>query len=198
MSREAHGTLRPGLEFTTGNAFEHADSSLFSKGHQRQRRNAAYGLPTIMFKGIAEGRDGMLPCILAIEVAIMPDCHQAGGSSGTHGGMVRYPSPIDGARLPEVAGDIVDDAILSARGQSTQDAALHNVHPRRTIHQYQELINTPGSARFAQGGGSSRFHLVAYVALLQQGAESLRGTLCQLRLLWRLELSKCSCDGSAC
>src|SRR5215472_16931434 len=198
VSREAHGTLRPGLAFTTSNALKHADSSLFSKEHQRQCRNPAYRLPAIMLNCITQGGDGTLPRILAIEVAILPNCLQAGGSSGTHSGLVRFPSPIDSTRFPEIACDIVDHAILSARGQSTQDAALHKVHPRRTIHQDQELINASCNARFAQGFGSSRLHLVAYVALLQQGAEGLRGTLCQLRLLWRLELSKSSCDGGAC
>src|SRR6266702_4576843 len=102
----------------------------------------------------------------------------------------------DGALFPEIASDIVDDAILSTRGQPTQDAALHKVHPRRTIHQRQESINTPGSARFAQGFGSSRFHQVAHIAILEQRTESLRGTIRQLCLLRRLELSKGPCDGS--
>src|SRR5207245_696169 len=107
----------------------------------------------------------------------------------THGRMVCFPSSIDGARFPEIASDIVDDAILSTRGQSTQDAALYNVCPRRTIHQHQKLIHAPGSACFAQGYGSSGLYQVAYIALIQQGAEGLRGTLCQFRLLWRLEPS---------
>src|SRR2546421_8921955 len=139
MGRNTHLTLRCRLRFMAGSPLQHTNSAFFTERHQGSRRDRTYRLPVIVLNGMTKSRNSPLASLFTVEIAIATKCPHACAGSQAHCWMEVGIAKIGSKRF--------DYAILARCCQSSEDAILDYVIPRRPANQLYQLIDTASGAR---------------------------------------------------